>query len=136
MSSEPIIERSMSTQDGLWARTGNLLIAGWLFLSAFLWDHAAAERVNAAYVGALAFAAALVAVPIPRARHVTSVLALWLFISVILLPSSHEATGWNNALVAIAMFGLSLVAPRSARRPPTFFVRQAARARATAGKAA
>ena len=101
MSSEPIVERSMSTQDGLWARTGNLLIAGWLFLSAFLWDHAAAERVNAAYVGALAFAAALVAVPIPRARHVTSVLALWLFISVILLPSSHEATGWNNALVAI-----------------------------------
>ena len=136
MSSEPIIERSMSTQDGLWARTGNLLIAGWLFLSAFLWDHAVAERVNAAYVGALAFASALVAVRIPRARNVTSVLALWLFISVILLPSSHEATGWNNALVAVAMFGLSLVAPRAAERPPTFFVRRAARARAPAGKAA
>lgn len=109
--------RSASKQDGLWARAANLILAGWLFLSAFAWDHAPAERVNTAYVGLFVFASALAAVTRPRARNLTTALALWLLVSLPLLPNLHPATAWNNASVALAVFLLSLRGPRQA--PPS-----------------
>ncbi len=80
----------------MWARAANLILAGWLFFSAFAWDHAPGERVNTAYVGLLVFASAFAAVTRPRARNLTTALALWLLVSVLLLPGVHPATAWNN----------------------------------------
>jgi hypothetical protein len=106
----------MTMSDGLWARAMNLLLGGWLFISAFAWEHTGAERVSTAYVGFLAFAAALVAVSIPKARRFTTALSLWLLASPLVLPTLHAGTRWNNALVALAMLGLSLVGPRDEPR--------------------
>jgi hypothetical protein len=103
-------------RDGLWARALNLLLGGWLFISAFAWEHSRAERVSTAYVGLLAFVAALVAVSYPAARRLTSGLALWLLVSPLVLPTVHAGTTWNNAVAGVTMFALSLVGPRDEPR--------------------
>ena len=65
----------MSLEDGLWARTINMILGGWLFVSAFVWNHSAIERVNVAYVGSLIFVSSLLAVSKTRARYMTGLLA-------------------------------------------------------------
>ncbi len=106
----------MKTRDGSWARVANLMLGGWLFVSAFLWDHSNGQRANAAIVGFLVFASALGAVTSAQLRLVNTALAMWLFVSTLALPGAGAGTQWNNALVALAVFLFSLVAPRRERR--------------------
>jgi hypothetical protein len=63
---------------------------------------------NTWIVGVLCAAFAIVAMKVPEARYLNSILAVWLFISVWALPTMSVATQWNNALVAIAVLALSL----------------------------
>jgi hypothetical protein len=88
----------------------NVVLGGWLFVSAFLWAHSPAERANTWIVGALCVAFALAAVALPWARYLNSLLAIWLFVSTWAMPAERLGTLWNNALVAIAIFFVSLAA--------------------------
>lgn len=97
-----------STSGGI-ARGMNLMLGFWLIISAFVWEHTGPERANSWVVGALVIAIALVASSVSAARWVNTGLAVWLFASVWLLPHDNVATAWNNALVAIAVFVISLV---------------------------
>jgi hypothetical protein len=99
----------MRWHDGLWARASNLLLGGWLLVSAFAWQHSLAQRTDDIVVGYLCFLAALAATRIPSARHVNSLIAVWLLLSTFALPHAHVETVVNGALVALAMFLLSLV---------------------------
>jgi SPW repeat-containing protein len=101
-----MLRRSKSSQG---ARAVNLLLGVWLFLSAFAWTHTGAERVNTWVMGALCAVFAAIAMSVATARWLNTALAIWLFISVWALPHHSLATMWNNALVAIAVFALSLV---------------------------
>lgn len=103
--------------DGLWARTANLLLSGWLVFSAFAWD-AGAPRVNAAVVGYLVFVFSLVATALDGVRALNTLLGLWLLASVWLLPAALPAMRWNTALVALAVLLLSLVSSRGGLRAP------------------
>ncbi len=99
------------------ARYLNVLLGVWLFISAFIWDHSSAERTNTWILGVLCVVFALIAMSAPTARWLNTALSIWLFISVWALPHHVLGTMWNNALVAIAIFVLSLV-PGSGERVP------------------
>lgn len=101
------------------ARVLNALLGTWLFLSGFVWDHTPAQRVNAWAVGALCVAVALVARAASPLRRVNTALSAWLFASVWALPHASAATLWNDAVVALAVFALSLVPdPKEEAAPP------------------
>jgi hypothetical protein len=65
--------------------------------------------VNSWTVGLLSVIAGLLALNMPWLRWFNGVLALWLFFSTIAI-SPAAATRWNNLIVAILVFLVSLVA--------------------------
>jgi hypothetical protein len=103
--------------NGRIARGVNVALGIWLFISAFVWDHTPAERTNTWILGVLCFVFALIALSTSPARWLNTALAIWLFISVWALPHHNLGTMWNNALVAIVVFVLSLVPGAGERRP-------------------
>ncbi len=94
---------------GRTARILNLILGVWLFISAFVWPHNPAQQTNTWIMGVIGVVVALVAMSVSPARWVNTAMSIWLFISVWALPHQNLATQWNNALVAIAIFVLSLV---------------------------
>jgi hypothetical protein len=97
-------------------RVLDLSLGLWLFASAFLWPHGAAQLLDAAAVGALLVATAVT--PERRqeqARQASTALAVWLFLANILLPGTTLPTAWNHAVVAVLVFLISLV-PAGRRR--------------------
>ncbi|BDG04094.1 SPW repeat domain-containing protein [Anaeromyxobacter oryzae] len=91
------------------ARVANLILGVWLFVSAFIWQHSAPERTSTWIMGVVVAVFALIAMRASQARWVNTAAAIWTFIAVWALPHSNLGTQWNNALVAIAVFLLSLV---------------------------
>ena len=99
----------MAQQDQLGnARIVNIVLGVWLFISAFIWPHSYSQMTNTWILGVLCVLFALIAMRVPEARYLNTILAVWLFISVWALPSMMLGTQWNNALVAIAIFIVSL----------------------------
>jgi len=90
------------------ARTLNVLLGIWLFISAFVWSHAQAQMTNTWILGVLCVVFALIAMRVAQVRFLNTALAVWLFISAFALPGHSQGTVWNNALVAIAIFVVSL----------------------------
>jgi hypothetical protein len=109
------VERGPAVR-GASPRILNAILGVWLFISAFLWPHAQAQTTNTWIVGVLAVVFALVAMAVPWVRYFNTLLAIWLFISAWALPTLHAGTIWNNVLVSIAMFIVSLV-PNSPQMP-------------------
>jgi hypothetical protein len=102
------------------ARVVNLVVGFWLFVSAFLWQHSRAERLNAWIIGVVAVSAALAGLSGRRwGRFVNVAAGGWLIVSS-LVPTISRLTFWNHMLVGLllAMFGVapSLAALRE-RRP-------------------
>jgi hypothetical protein len=90
-------------------RVINVILGIWLFISAFAWPHTQAQLTNTWILGALCVVFALVAMGVPWVRYLNTLLAIWLFISAWALPTSSAGTIWNNVLVAIAIFVVSLI---------------------------
>jgi hypothetical protein len=92
------------------ARLANAALGLWLFTSAFAWRHFEASLHNTWLVGALIFASALAALRRSAWRWANTALGGWLFASTLFLfrPLDLE-TLWNNVLVAVLVFALSLV---------------------------
>ncbi len=100
----------MATQtEGTAARTANLWIAAWLFLSGFLWQHTDLSRLNTWAVGVLCALFAALAMTVEWVRRLNTVLSAWLFASVWIIPNMNAGTRWHNAVVALTMLTLSLV---------------------------
>jgi hypothetical protein len=92
------------------ARILDALLGVWLFFSGFLWDHTDAQRVNAWTIGVLFVSVALVARAASGMRYVNTALSAWLFVSVWALPHISAVTRWNDGIVAVCVFALSLLA--------------------------
>jgi SPW repeat len=93
----------------------NVILGAWLFISAFLWPHSQAQMTNTWILGILAVVFALVSMYVAaQARYLNTLLAIWLFISAFALPRVSVGTVWNNAIVAILMFIVSLLPARGA----------------------
>jgi hypothetical protein len=105
-----VTTHTRSSSGSNWPRAINIILGIWLFISAFAWPHSNAQMINTAIIGVLAVIFALLAsYSVPQARFVDTLLAIWLFISAFALPSISPGTIWNNVIVAIVMFAVSLV---------------------------
>jgi hypothetical protein len=102
------VERGPAVR-GAMPRIINVILGVWLFISAFAWPHTHAQMTNTWICGVLCVLFALVAMAVPWVRYLNTLLAIWLFISAWALPSGTPGTIWNNVLVAIAIFIVSLV---------------------------
>ncbi len=91
------------------ARGINLLLGIWLFASAFAWEHGAAQRTNTWIVGVLFVVLAFIAMSVPTARFLNTILSVWLFISIWALPHLGQGTMWNNGVIAIVVFEITLM---------------------------
>ncbi len=98
------------------ARYWNVVVGIWLFISAFIWPHSPAQQTNTWICGLLCVAFALWAAAAPPMRYLNTALAVWLFISVWALPTLNAGTVWNNIIVAIVMFVISLIPSGRATR--------------------
>jgi hypothetical protein len=94
------------------ARVFSAFLGVWLFLSGFLWDHSDAQRVNAWAIGVLFVSIALVARAWDGVRWANTALSAWLLVSVWALPHVTAATRWNDGVVAVTVFALSLLPER------------------------
>jgi hypothetical protein len=104
-------------------RVMDVALGLWLLASAFAWQHGLPQFLNAAVIGAaIAIDAGLALAGHERARFGNRALAVWLFLSNLLLPGTTLPTAWNHALVAVLVFLLSMV--------PTFHPRRHGRAAA------
>jgi hypothetical protein len=91
-------------------RVIEVALGAWLCASAFLWPHGLPQFLNAAVIGAaIAIDAGVALRGHERARFGNRALAVWLFLSNLLLPTTVLATAWNHSLVAVMVFLLSMV---------------------------
>jgi hypothetical protein len=100
----------------------NVLAGAWLFASAFLWPHSQAQFTNTSATGLLCAVTAALSGSAPHFRFLNTAIGVWLFITSFSIPSLTAETTWNNALVAMAIFVISLLPPtRAGRRPRARF---------------
>src|SRR5690242_21801073 len=90
-------------------RLVNVALCAWLFVSAFLWPHVGATAFSTWITGLLVAASALMAIWAPAARRLTTILAVWLFLTAVFFAHQSGLTAIHDAVVAIAMFVVSLV---------------------------
>jgi hypothetical protein len=91
-------------------RVMDVAVGVWLCASAFLWPHGMPQFLNATVIGAaIAIDAGMALKGHERARMGNRALAVWLFLSNLLLPGTSLPTAWNHALVAVVVFLLSMV---------------------------
>jgi hypothetical protein len=102
--------------DGLWAQTGNLLLSGWLVVSAVAWDAGNPARINALVVGYFVFVFSAVGTVVDGVRALNTLLGLWLLASVWVFPATLALMRWNTALLGAIMLVLSLVLSLVSRR--------------------
>jgi hypothetical protein len=97
------------------ARYANMLLGLWLFLSAFAWSHPSTSRTNTWILGLSIAISATVALGSAILRRVSSMLALCLAFSTLPTYAVDRATFFNNLVVAVVVFALSLIPNRDER---------------------
>ncbi|MGE5180660.1 MAG: hypothetical protein ACM31C_01295 [Acidobacteriota bacterium] len=95
--------------DFAWPRILDFLLGIWLFFSAFLWPHHLHELRNICILGALIAIIGAWAMFAHAIHYVNTLTAIWLFFSTLDMHHASAATEWNDLLVAILVFVLSLV---------------------------
>jgi len=93
-------------------RLANVTLGLWLILSAFLWPHTQVSRANSWILGLIIASIAAVGTFTPGVRAISTVPAIWLFLSSFWITDVTDATMWHNAIVAVLVLALSLVPTR------------------------
>lgn len=96
----------------MWKRTTIVVLSGWVLFAGYLWPHTTAHLLNNWIVGLGLLIFGTVAYGRPWARFVTLALAAWLFFYSALFSHSDPRTFWNDAMVAVVVFALSLFGPK------------------------
>jgi len=91
------------------ARTVNVVVGIWLFISAFIWRHTGSEFTNTWICGVLAVIFAFLAMGQPQFRYLNTALGIYLFISTLAFPHASTGTMWSNLISAIVIFLVSLM---------------------------
>ncbi len=103
----------VSNGTGSWARAVGAGLGVWLFVSASAWPHAGGHMVNDLVVGALTVVfAAIAAYWLPMVRYFNMALAVWLLVTALVFVRVSGATVWNDVIVAVAMFVVSMIPNR------------------------
>ena len=93
----------------MWKRVGVIVLAGWVLFSGSAWSHSRPNQLNNAIVGAGLLFFGAVSIRHEWARYVTLALGVWLFAFTVLVSRGNPVTFWNDAMVAITVFVLSLL---------------------------
>jgi hypothetical protein len=105
-------------------RVAIMVLAVWVLFSGMAWPHTSANRLNNAIVGAGLLYFGAMSFREPWARYITLALGVWLFVFTALVSRSNPATFWNDAMVAVAVFVLSLLGGEGRKQravgPPYF----------------
>ena len=101
------LDRTQPDGGSVWPSWVNLIIGIWLIVSAFVLPHTLGAETNTWIVGILIATAALWSMFAPGLRFADTILAIWLFFSTLGFP--HDASVWNNVIVSIVVFLVSLV---------------------------
>jgi hypothetical protein len=91
------------------ARTLNLILGLWLFVSAFAFQRTSPAFTNAWIVGLAVAITALFGMTRPRARYGNTILSAWLLVSAFALPHRSPAAFWHDLTAALLILLLSLV---------------------------
>ena len=86
----------------------NIIVGVWLFISAFVWRHSAAQFTNTWIMGIIVAGVAALALTWPTIRYLNTLAGAWLIISAFALPTITAGTRWNNFIVGIVVVVLSL----------------------------
>jgi hypothetical protein len=105
-------------QHGPRARYTNMVLGLWLFVSAFAWPHTASTRINTCMVGLFVAIAATMAAGVSVFRQLTSVLAVWLLFTTLMVYPASPITFWSNILTAVAVLVVSLIPSDDERITP------------------
>jgi hypothetical protein len=92
-----------------WPRWVSLILSIWLFISAFVWPSTLGEHTDTWILAILMFAASIIAMFVPPVRFANTVLSIWLFCATLAISHTQSATVWNDCIVAILVFVVSLI---------------------------
>jgi hypothetical protein len=93
----------------MWKRVAVVVLSVWVLFSGTAWAHGRPNQINNAAVGAALFFFGAIAMRHEWARYVTLAAGLWLFFFTAFISPAGGITFWNDAMVALAIFILSLV---------------------------
>src|SRR5580765_4714178 len=90
-------------------RVAVVVLSIWVLFSVNAWPHSRPEQINSAAVGAALFFFGAISIRHEWARWVTLGVGLWLLAFTPFIDRGSGVTFWNNAMVALAVFILSLL---------------------------
>jgi hypothetical protein len=93
----------------MWKRVAVVGLSIWVLFSGAAWSHSSATRINHAAVGAGLFYFGALSIQHEWARYVTLGLGLWLFAFTAFIGGGNPVLFWNDAMLALVIFILSLV---------------------------
>jgi hypothetical protein len=96
----------------------NLALAGWLLVSAFLWQHSKPQFLITIAVGALVAIVAPFEVNSSLVRKVTLTAGWALVLAALLLPNTTGLTVWHNVVIGLLMMVISFFGPPHGAVPP------------------
>jgi O-antigen ligase len=85
------------------------VLGAWLFISTFIWPHGSSAATNSWIVGLAIVVVSIIAMYVPWFRWLNTALAVWLFVSTLVVIRATTETMWNNTIVAILVFLISLI---------------------------
>lgn len=107
------------------SRYVNIIVGLWLFISAFVWRHSAAQFTNTWVMGIIVAAIAAIALAWPAIRYLNTLAGAWLIISAFALPAIASGTRWNSFIAGVVVVVLSLTEAPAEAGPPLRHTRTA-----------
>ena len=95
----------------MWKRTVIVMASAWLLFAGYLWPHTRAHLINNWITGIGLAVFGTVAYGKVWARYATAALAVWLFAYSAVTDRAGSPGFWNDAMVAVLVFALSLLGP-------------------------
>jgi hypothetical protein len=104
----------------MWKRVAVVVLAGWVVFSGNAWAQSQPNQINNVVVGVGLFLFGALSFFYDWARFVTLGLGIWLFAFSAVVSRGNPVMFWNNAMVAVTVFLLSVVGGerRRALGPP------------------
>jgi hypothetical protein len=90
-------------------RVAVVVLSVWVLFSGNAWAHSRPNQINSAAVGAGLLFFGAISIRHEWARYVTLALGLWLFAFTAFISGDNPTTFWNDAMIGLAVFILSLV---------------------------
>jgi hypothetical protein len=100
----------------MWKRVAIVVLSSWVLFSGNAWPHSRANQLNNTIVGTGLLFFGVLSMRHEWARYLTLGFGIWLFVFTVAAGHISAVTYWNDAMIALAVFILSLLGGESPRR--------------------